>query len=208
MRGGVGVNKNSKRKSDTLGLDDLLVIGAPRRLYSVTVDNVECEASILAHAQRVVDKRECLLILGNKEGLGIKLGFSILRAMLDTPNYLDINGDLNPLLVRFIGADDFVRRLSAADFGERRAMWNNLFEAYDDGSGWVRSIMIAGLGDEYGKDAVNHIKYIINKCNSDMVQLIVETSLGLDKLVERYGERIGWLLSSGKIIKLNSNDLE
>lgn len=192
-------------QSNKLSVDDFKLIGAFHKLYKYTLGNLECDKSVLKDAQRVVDKRKCLLIRGDVD-TAIHLGFGVLRAMLDTERYLDCSGNISPELIRFIHADDFINRLSTADFGERREIWKNLFISFDDGSGWVRAIMIAGLGDEYGKDAINHMKLIIRRCDADMVQLIVETALTTDELIKRYGERVNKLLNRGEVIDLKNED--
>ena len=181
--------------SDELTGDDFKIIGVPRKLHKTTLDSMKLGKPEMVQVERVLADRCNLLIRGGE------VGFAVLRAMLDTKYCLNGNGTINPRKVRYIRADDFVLRLNDAGF-KRQAIWDNLFVAEDDGSGWVRSIMIAGLGDEYGKDASNHMKYIINRCDADMVQLIVETMFDDVFLTNRYGARCFGLLNSGEVLKL------
>lgn len=186
-------------QSNKLSNTEFELIGVPRKLYSSMLGSLD--NSILVDAQWVIDNRGWVTITGDINKTA-QVGFSILRAMLDTKDYLDYEGRVDVEKIRYIQADSFISRLNTADFDERRALWKNLFTAYDDGSGWVRSIMIEGLGEEFGRDAVNNMKLIIRRCDSDLIQLIVETSLDTDELADRYGKRVGHLLYQGKLIKL------
>ncbi len=189
--------------------DQAKLIGLPNKGNDYNIKNFKERYNsiidvkkVLKAIKLVVVGRRNVLIKGGKGASRSHLGVGILKAMLKTDSYLNVNGDVVPERVRYIRADKFVTALNNSVTSERKLMWDNLLIAFDDGSGLVKTIMIDSLGTEFGRDAENHMKLIIRNCEAEGVQLIATTSLTLDALEERYGEEVSCLLLEGNIINL------
>lgn len=157
---------------------------------------------VLKTTKEVIAERKNVLITGDISTSKTHLGIGILKRMLMSSVYLDALGDIIPEKVRYIKANRFVNALHNESQPERKLLWDNLFIAYDDGSGHVGTIMVDDLGAEFGRDAENYMKLIVDRCDDEDVQLIVTTDLDDDQLSKRYGEKVAWLLTGGVIIKL------
>lgn len=194
--------------------DQAILCGVPRKRRNCTIDNFKVHKGVTdiktakADAKLAVKERKHVLIKGDIRTGKTHLGLGILEAMLHTDDYLDVNGNVNYEVIRYIRANKFIDTLNNASFQDRKLMWDNLFVAYNDGSGWVKTIMIDDLGSEFGREAEDHIKLIVHRCDDENIHLIATTDLDKEELSDRYGKKVVWLLSSGKIIKLKGEPFE
>ncbi len=195
-------------------IDQADIIGIPRKRRNCTLDNFKEHKGVVGikkairDAKEAVSKRKHVLIMGDIKTGKTHLGLGVLEAMLRVDGYKAFNGEEVYESLRYIRADKFIDALNIASFPEQKRMWQNLFVAYDDDSGWVKTIMIDDLGAEFGRNADNYIKLIVRRCDDENIQLIATTDLSDQELFDRYGKKIVWLLSSGKIIKLEGEPFD
>jgi len=194
--------------------EDFKVMGIlPRyyycRLANFKVGDSDVLKAALDTAHRVVEERKSTYIVslpeGNRNGSGTgktHLGIGIMVEMFKIR--LDVFKKLTPEWLRFVNVPDYSRKFHDAGYN-RAAFCARYEQAFEDGSGTIKTMMIDGLGEEE-QGGIQCIKELIHLAYDNMVQLIVTTRLQEDEITERYGHGTMRRLSQDAIGILLSGD--